>query len=146
MISLKTQQHWMCRCACVCVWLSGSLLPVAMRSSVCSLTARWGLCTFILIDSFCLSQSPLWDIGGRAERLDSSPAAGGDSVSGSRTFQSSKQMFAETPGPPVAAKRSHGQPHWFKNLHKNHLFNISGSNIIWEINVKGLRADLQSCC
>lgn len=57
--------------------------------------------TFILIDAFCFIWSLLWDLGGPAERLDSSPAAGRDPM----RFKdiSVEQMFAETLGLLVAA-------------------------------------------
>lgn len=65
----------------------------AARLTVCSLAARWGLCTFILMDALCFSSSLLWDAGGHAERLDSSPAAGRVSPPGSRTFQPTRCLL-----------------------------------------------------
>ena len=65
--------------------------------TVCSLAARWGLCTFLLMDALRFSSAPLRDAGGSAEQLDGSPAAGKVSLTGSRTSQSTR-LFAEISG------------------------------------------------
>lgn len=82
MISLKTRRHRVCCIQCC--------LSCRERLTMCSLAARWGLCTFILMDALRFSSSLLWDTGGHAERLDSSLAAGGVSPASSRTFQSTR--------------------------------------------------------
>lgn len=90
MISLETQHHQACtfaRDGLRAVWGG------ALRLTVCSLAARWGLCTFILMDALRFSSSLLRDAGGHAEPLDSSPAAGRVSRTGSRTFQSTRCLL-----------------------------------------------------